>query len=301
MKTQRNILIAFILNLSFAFFEFFGGLIIGSIAILSDATHDLGDALSIGIAYFLERKSHRPADKGHTYGYLRYSVLGGLLTNVILFVGSIGVLVGAVSRLFRPVSIRFDGMIIFAVAGVAVNFIAARFTRGGDSVNQKAVNLHMLEDVLGWVVVLAGALVMRFTHLTVLDPLMSMGVAVYILYHAEKNLKATADLFLEKTPKGVDVNDLQGHLIEIDGVEDIHHLHIRSLDGVRYCATMHIRYSGDAHEVKELVRQELAEHGICHATLELEAPEEPCHHQGCDLHTAPSHTHHHHHHLSRGF
>lgn len=296
MKTQRNILIAFLLNLSFAVFEFLGGLMIGSVAILSDAVHDLGDAMSIGLAYFLERKSRRPADVRHTYGYLRYSVLGGLITTVILFVGSLAVIGSAVTRLIHPTPIHYDGMIVFALIGVAVNLIAARFTRDGDSVNQKAVNLHMLEDVLGWVVVLIGAVVMRFTDLTILDSLMSMAVAAYILWHAAKNLLAMTDLFLEKTPKGIDVDELQKHLLNLDGVLEIHHIHVRSLDGVRHSATMHVRYRGDGHRVKELIREELAEHGICHATLELEAEDESCHNRGCDLHTLELEKHHHHHH-----
>lgn len=298
MKTQQNILIAFILNLGFAVFELLGGLVIGSVAILSDAIHDLGDALSIGIAFFLERKSRRPADEGHTYGYLRYSVLGGLITTAILFVGSIAVIFSAIRRILSPSPIHYDGMIVFAIIGVAVNVAAAFITREGDSINQKAVNLHMLEDVLGWVVVLIGAVVMRFTDLVILDPLMSIGVSAYILYHATKNLLAAGDLFLEKTPKGIDVRELTDHILRIEGVVEIHHIHVRSLDGFRHCATMHIRHTGDSHQIKELVRRELAEHGICHATLELEAENEPCHNRGCDLHTTPSphHGHHHHHH-----
>lgn len=298
MKTQRNILIAFILNLGFAIFEILGGLVIGSVAILSDAIHDLGDSLSIGIAFFLERKSRRPPDSGHTYGYLRYSVLGGLITTTILFVGSIAVIYSAVCRILTPSPIQYDNMIVFAMIGVAVNFAAACFTKEGDSINQKAVNLHMLEDVLGWLVVLIGAVIMRFTQLTILDPLMSIGVATYILYHAARNLLAGIDLFLEKTPEGISIPDLISHIANIDGVIEVHHFHVRSLDGSHHCATMHIRCSGNAHRVKELVRQELAEHGIYHATLELEDENEPCHNRGCDLHAAPvpHHGHHHHHH-----
>ena len=296
MKTQRNILVAFILNLGFAIFEILGGLFIGSVAILSDAVHDLGDTFSIGIAYFLERKSRKAPDTRHTYGYLRYSVLGGLITTVILFIGSLVVIARAFRCILSPTPIHYDEMIIFALVGMAVNIFAAYFTREGDSINQKAVNLHMLEDVLGWIVVLAGAVIMRFTNLAILDPLISMGVAVFILFHAAKNLLATLDLFLEKTPKGIDVADLTAHLTAIEGVTDIHHLHIRSLDGERHSATMHVKCSGDAHRIKEQIREELAERGICHATLELETADEPCHHPGCNLHAinTPS-THHHHH------
>ena len=298
MKTQKNILVAFVLNLAFAVFEFVGGALTGSVAVLSDALHDLGDAASIGVSYVLERKSMRRPDERHTYGYLRYSVLGGLITTTILFIGSIAVIWGAVKRIFSPTPIHYDGMIVFAIIGVAVNIAAAFITREGDSINQKAVNLHMLEDVLGWVVVLVGAVVMRFTDLTILDPLMSIGVATYILYHAARNLLAGIDLFLEKTPEGISIPDLISHISNIDGVIEVHHFHVRSLDGSHHCATMHIRCSGNAHRVKELVRQELAEHGIYHATLELEDENEPCHNRGCDLHAAPvpHHGHHHHHH-----
>ena len=157
MKTERNILIAFILNLSFSIFEFVGGILTGSIAIASDAVHDLGDAASIGISYFLERKSKLPPNQFYTYGHARYSVLGGLITTLILLVGSSVVICNAVMRIFSPVEINYSGMILFAVVGVLINAFAAFFTRGGHSLNQRAVNLHMLEDVMGWVVVLCGA------------------------------------------------------------------------------------------------------------------------------------------------
>ncbi|MBR2499832.1 MAG: cation transporter, partial [Clostridia bacterium] len=144
MKTEKNILIAFILNLLFSVFEFVGGIITGSVAIISDAVHDTGDALSIGISYFLEKKSKKQPDKVYTYGYQRFSVMGSLITTVILLFGSIAVIYNAIVRLFNPVEINYSGMIVFAIIGVLVNFIAAYFTKEGDSLNQKAVNLHMI-------------------------------------------------------------------------------------------------------------------------------------------------------------
>ena len=164
MKTEKNILIAFVLNLSFSLIEFMGGIFTGSVAIISDSVHDMGDALSIGIAYALEKKSKKQPDEKYTYGYGRFSVLGGLITTVILFVGSVVVIINALDRIINPTEINYDGMIIFALVGVAINFAAAYFTREGDSINQRAVNLHMLEDVLGWAVVLLGAIFMRFTE-----------------------------------------------------------------------------------------------------------------------------------------
>ena len=295
MKTQKNILIAFILNLSFSIFEFVGGIFTGSIAILSDAIHDIGDATAIGLSYFLERKSLRQPDERHTYGYARYSVLGGFITTVILLGGSVAVIVNAVKRLFNPTEINYDGMIIFALVGAVVNFLAAYFTREGDSINQKAVNLHMLEDVLGWLVVLVGAVVMRFTDLYIIDPLMSIAVAVFILIGAVKNLKEVVDIFLEKTPEHISVSELKNHLLRIDGIVDVHHIHIRSLDGHYHYATMHIVSDVESYVIKEKVRAELIEHGIVHSTLELESIGEDCHSKICKVETC-THTHHHHHH-----
>lgn len=296
MKTDRNIFVAFILNLAFAIFELIGGIITGSIAVASDALHDIGDAISIGISYFLERKSKKQPDEIYTYGYGRFSVLGGAITTLILLLGSMAVICNAVLRILNPAPVHYDGMIVFAMVGVAVNFCAAWFTREGDSINQKAVNLHMLEDVLGWIVVLVGAIVMRFTDLVILDPLMSIGVAVFILMHAIKNLREVLFLFLEKLPRDMDVQEIHTHLMEIDGITDVHHMHIWSLDGQNNYATMHIVTDEDGHHIKEAVREELRHHGIHHATLELEAVGEHCDAVHCHVHHSHHCAHHHHHH-----
>lgn len=176
MKTERNILIAFILNLSFSIFEFVGGIVTGSVAIMSDAVHDIGDAASIGVSYFLEKKGEK------------YSLIGAFITTLTLLIGSLVTICNAISRLVDPAKINYDGMIVFAIVGVCVNLCAAFVTREGDSLNQKAVNLHMLEDVLGWIVVLAGAVAMRFTDFALIDPIMSIGVSAFILINAIRNL-----------------------------------------------------------------------------------------------------------------
>lgn len=295
MKTQRNILIAFILNLSFSVFEFFGGWLTGSVAIFSDAIHDLGDASCIGLSYFLERKSKKKPDKNFTFGYARYSVVGGVITTLVLLLGSVFVIYTAIARILHPVNIDYTKMIWFAVFGVVVNFIAAYYTREGDSINQRAVNLHMFEDVLGWSVVLIGAIVMRFTDFSLLDPIMSIGVAGFILLNAVKNLKGALDVFLEKVPKNADVDEIIEHVKHIDGIEDIHHLHVWSLDEQNIFVTMHVVTTRDFAEVKKEIREELEEHGIGHATLEMEKPGEDCHQTSCEIHSS-GHTHHHHHH-----
>lgn len=296
MKTEKNILIAFILNLSFSVFEFFGGIFTGSVAILSDAIHDIGDAMSIGVSYFLEKKSKKQPDEIYTYGYARFSVIGSVITTLILLFGSLAVIYNAIIRIFNPIEINYNGMIIFAVVGAVVNFFAAYFTREGDSLNQKAVNLHMLEDVLGWIVVLVGAIVMRFTNISIIDPIMSIAVALFIFINAIKNLKEVLDLFLEKIPNNISIEEIKNHIKEIDGVTDVHHIHIWSMDGFHNYATMHIVSNENSHKIKHLIRDELKEHGIEHVTLELEKENENCHEESCHIHHEKSHYHHHHHH-----
>lgn len=296
MKTEKNIFFAFILNLAFSVFEFIGGVFTGSVAIISDAIHDIGDATSIGVAFFLEKKSKKQPDKKYTYGYARYSVIGSVLTTLILLLGSAMIIYNAVLRIISPTEINYNGMIIFAIVGVCVNLGAALLTRDGDSLNQKAVNLHMLEDVLGWVVVLVGAIVMRFTDFYIIDPLMSIGVAIFILINALKNLKEILDLFLEKTPRDISIDEIAEHICEVEGVLSVHHIHVWSMDGHNNYATMHVVVKGDTHTIKHNIRGELKEHGIGHATLEIETEGEHCHEEHCHVEIASSSCHHHHHH-----
>ncbi len=297
MKTEKNILVAFVLNLMFSVFELVGGFFTGSVAIMSDALHDIGDAISIGLSYFLEKKSKKQPDTEYTFGYLRYSVTGSVFTTLILFSGSIMVIINALIKIINPDEINYNGMIIFAVIGVVVNLFATFATREGDSLNQRAVNLHMLEDTLGWIVVLIGAVIMRFTDLAILDPLMSIGVSIFIIINATKNLKEALELFLEKTPRGVNIEEIKKHVLAIQGVLDVHHIHVWSMDGNLNYATMHIVTNEFTHSMKEKIRQELKEHDICHVTLELETENEKCDAICCNVNNI-EHLHHHHHHHS---
>ncbi len=296
MKTEKNILIAFILNLSFSLLEFIGGIWTGSVSIVSDAVHDLGDAISIGISLFLEKKSKKQPDEAYTYGYARYSVLGGTLTALFLLLGSLFVIYNAAQRIIHPTAINYDGMLLFAVIGLCMNLCAALVTRHGKSLNQKAVNLHMLEDVLGWAVVLIGALVMRFTDLAILDPILSIAVALFILINSIRHLGEAVVIFLGKAPSCIDVKEMKLRLSQLAGVLDVHHIHLWTMDGQTNCATMHIVTNANPALIKESVRNELKACGIAHATLELETEGEPCPAANC--HTEQSHDcgHHHHHH-----
>ena len=297
-KTEKNILTAFILNIAFSIFELLGGIFTNSISIMSDAVHDLGDALSIGISLILEKISKKKPDDRYTYGYARYSVLGALITTIVLTVRSIFVIIGGLRRIVFPEVINYDGMIIFAIFGVIINFLAAYFTRDGDSINQKAVNLHMLEDVLGWVVVLIGSILMKFTNISLVDSIMSIGIAIFILINAFKNLKDILDLFLEKVPKNISVEEIKKHLLEIEGILNVHHIHIWSMDGYTNYSTMHIvTEEKNIKELKTKIREKMKKLNIYHTTIEIEDENDNCDQKECEIESNfEEHNHHHHHH-----
>ena len=295
MKTKRNIFIAFILNLFFSIFELIGGLFTGSVAITSDAIHDFGDAASIGIAYMLEKLSDKKPNKKYTFGYARFSVLGGLITTLILLASSIFVIYSSILRIIQPVPIDYNGMIIFAVVGLVVNLVATYFTHGGKSINQKSINLHMLEDVLGWLVVLIGSIVIRYTGLYVIDPIMSIMVALFITINSLKNLIEILGIILIKTPKNIRINQLIEHIKKVDGVIDLHHIHVWTLDGEINCATIHLVVKEINGEIKMKVKEEMEEHGISHTTIEMETSEENCNEISCNIKTEKQHCNHHHH------
>ncbi len=299
MRSEKNILVAFLLNLSFSLLELIGGAFTGSVAIVSDAVHDFGDALSIAISYFLEKKSKRSPDAKYTFGYGRYSVIGSVITTLVLMVGSVLVLVQAVQRLFAPQPVHSGGMLLLAAIGFAVNLVAAFVTREGDSLNQKAVNLHMLEDVIGWAVVLVGAAIMRLTDWMIIDPLLSVGMAIFILFHAVGHLKESLDLFLEAAPEEISVAEIRQAALAVEGVSDVHHVHIWSMDGSHNFATMHIITGTPCAELKTAVRHSMEKLHISHITMELESPDEHCAEPICcpaDTEHAHAHGHHHHHH-----
>ena len=293
----KKIMIAFLLNILFSIIEIIGGVITNSVSIMSDAIHDFGDALSIGISLLLEKISKKKPNDKYTYGYIRYSILGALIMTIILTIGSILVIISSINRLFNPVIINYDGMIVFAILGVIINFCAAYFTKGGKSMNQKAVNLHMLEDVLGWALVLVGSILMKYTDIRFIDSVMSIGIALFILINSFKNLKEIIDLFLEKVPNNISVEELREHIMEIKGVIDVHHIHVWSMDGYNNYSTMHVVVEGktDVVKIKNKIREEMLEHEIVHTTIEIENDDFECNNHDCEV-LVDTEIHHHHHH-----
>jgi cobalt-zinc-cadmium efflux system protein len=258
------------LNLCFAALEFIGGIITGSVAIMSDSLHDMGDAAGIGISYLLERKSNHAPDEKFTLGYARFSVLGGGFLNLSLVIGSVAVICNAVLRIINPTPVHHDRMILLAVLGIAINSLAAHFTHKSESLNQKAVGLHLLEDILGQITILVGAIAIRLTGFTIIDPLISIGTAIFILIHSAKNLCMALDIFLEKAPESINITDLKESLLAIPGISEILRIQIWTTDGKTHCATLHIIASEKRGEPKQKIRKLLSEYGIENITIEID-------------------------------
>ena len=288
-------LLAFVLNFSFSVLELVGGIVTNSISIISDAVHDLGDSVSIGTSLALEYKSTGKPDRQYTYGYLRYSVLGALITAVILFLGSAFVIYQSVCRLIAPSAVNYDGMLILAVIGIAVNGLAAYRTARGHSMNEKTLSLHMLEDVLGWGAVLIGSFVIKFTGWHWIDPMLSLGIAVFVLFHAFGHMRRVLFVLMEKAPSEICVDNLVRELQSVEKVRDIHHMHLWSMDGNAHFASLHaLIEENTTHTEFEALKRELRHilksHCVVHSTIELEYS--PCDDQYCHP-EVDTHEHHH--------
>ena len=273
--SDKKILTAFFLNLFFVFVEIFGGFFTNSFAILSDAIHDLGDCVAIGFAYVMEKLSKKAPDEKYTYGYRRYSLLSAIATSLLLVVSSVFVVCGAIIRLGEPQEIKAGIMLVVAVFGVIINGAAVIITRKGTGVNERAVSLHMLEDVLGWVAVLAGSALIYAFKWYFIDGILSLCIAVFLLIHSVINIKDVFAILLEKSPEGFDVQDYKDKISSIEGVENVHHLHIWSLDGERIMATLHVRLKekndiASYARIKATVEKISEEAGIEHLTVQID-------------------------------
>ena len=235
--SSNNIKVAFFLNFAFTILEIIGGLYVNSIAIISDAIHDLGDTISLGTSWYLEEKSYKKSNKKFSFGYKRFSLLGALINSVILIIGSLYVINEAVGRILEPEHTDAMGMIFFAVIGVLVNGYAAWKLSGGKTMNEKVASWHLLEDVLGWVAVLVVAIILNFKDIHYLDPALSLLITAYILWNVIIRLKQTLFIFLQGVPEELDINEIESKILNIDFVNSIHHMHIWSLEG-SFCYTL---------------------------------------------------------------
>lgn len=280
-RAVGNLQVAFLLNLLFAMVELAGGLWTNSIAVLADAVHDGGDVLTLGLSWYLQRMSQRQGDAKFTYGYRRFSVLGALISGIVLALGVSLVLWHAIPRLWDPPPVHAPGMMGLAVLGIVINGIAFYRLHGGATLSEQVIGWHLLEDVLGWTAVLLGGLVMSLWHFPTLDPLLSIGISLFILWNVLGKLRRVGLVFLQSVPEGFDVAEFTRKVEAIPKILSTHHTHLWTLDGQHHVLTTHlVMEPGTTREevvaAKSRIIDLLHPETFVHATIAVEFAGEPC-------------------------
>ena len=273
MKAKYTVWVAFFLNLSYAIVEFIAGGIFGSSAVLADSVHDLGDAIAIGISAFLETISNREEDRQYTLGYKRFSLLGALVTAVILITGSILVILENITKLFNPQPVNDEGILWLGIIAVSINVLASLVVRKGKTKNESILSLHFLEDTLGWLAVILMAIILRFTDWYILDPLLSLVISIFILTKAIPRFWSTLKIFLDAVPEGIETAELEKELAALANVKSVNQLSIWSMDGLENDAIVHVCLEEIEHMeyYKESIRNLLKDYGFQNVTIEVDA------------------------------
>ena len=273
MSSKRAIWLAFFLNLSYAIVEFIAGGVFGSSAVLADSVHDLGDAIAIGLSAFLETISNREEDSHYTLGYKRFSLLGALITAVILMTGSALVILENIRKLFHPQPINDEGILWLGIIAVSINVLASLVVRKGKTKNESILSLHFLEDTLGWIAVILMAIILRFTDWYILDPLLSLVISFFILSKAIPRFWSTLKIFLDAVPEGVDIKQVKSDLEQLEYVASVNQINLWTMDGLEKNAIIHVCLEHIKHmEVcKESIRDLLKDCGFQNITIEVDA------------------------------
>jgi cobalt-zinc-cadmium efflux system protein len=279
---EENLKLAFFLNFGFAIAEVIGGFYTNSIAIIADALHDIGDSVTLALSWRLEKLSKKDGDEKYSYGYKRYSLLSALIGGLILVVGSVIVILEAIKRIQNPQETNAKGMLIFAFVGIAINGYAALKAGKGKNMNSKMVFWHLLEDALGWAAVLVVSIIMLFNEkMVILDPVISLALAGFVLLNVGRNMKKTINLFLQGVPDSIEISEIENKIMDMEKIKDVHHTHIWSLDGEHHVLTTHIvlcldSKKEDIRRIKHVIRGFTEEYDLAHTTIEFEYLDEDC-------------------------
>ena len=279
MKSSQKMMIAFLLNVSFAIIEVIFGLAFHSSAVLADAVHDTGDALAIGLSTLLEKISNKKEDSRYTLGYKRYSLLGAILTSIILVIGSLSVLWENVPKVFAPEPVDYNGMLVLGIVAILVNLAASKVVSHGHSHNESILSLHFLEDILGWLAVILVSIVLRFTDWYFLDPLLSLLIAGFILSQALPKFWNNIKILLDHVPTDVDLGQLYQELESLDNIQAIAQLNVWTTDGIDKYAMIHICIDDieKSQQTRQAIHQLVKTYGIVSATIECDASMEEHH------------------------
>jgi cobalt-zinc-cadmium efflux system protein len=274
-EREARVRFAAFVNLAFTVVEIVGGLWTNSLAILSDALHDFGDSIALLVSWFFERGAKRAPDARYTFGYQRLSLFSALFAAAVLVGGSIVIIFQAIPRFFSPESVNAFGMVGLAVVGIAFNAAGFFLLKRGESLNEKVLSWHLLEDVLGWVGILVGGLVIYFWKFTLIDPIITVALTVFILYNVVRNLREAISILLQGVPKHINLEAVKQDIKSVRGVLNLHDIHIWSLEGETDVFSAHVVVDDETLEkrpqqTKQTIKDALKKHHIEHSTIELE-------------------------------
>lgn len=273
---ERRLLLALTLTGGFMVAEVIGGLVSGSLALIADAGHMATDTAALALAWFSTRLARRPATVLRSYGYHRAQVLAAFINGSALIGVSLWIVIEALQRIFAPVEVRGEMMLVVAALGLAVNIAAFAVLHGGGSenLNVRGALLHIVADLLGSAAAILGAIVIIFTGWMPIDPLLSILVALLIVRSAWSLVTRAWHVLMEGAPEGFDVDALVRELKEAaPGVIDVHHVHVWALTPERPLVTLHARIEEDAsheHVLFKLSKTLRERFGLEHATIQIE-------------------------------
>lgn len=281
MKKEFNLLnnkSTFLINLVFSILEVLGGFLTNSISLISGAIHDLSDSISICISYIFEKISKKEVNNKYSYGYLRFTYIGYFITSILLLIGSILMLSLSIPRLIDVKEVNYDAMILFSVFGILIY--------GYTAYSQKdKKDIHLLEDLIGWIIILIGSILIKVLNNFIIDPIIAILIALYILFQVYRYLKEVFEMIMSKTPKNININEITKEL-KNDNIKEIHHIHIWTLYKDSYCMTCHVVLNKQLSEneiinLKNSLKESLKKYKINHTTLEIEYQNENCNSKKC--------------------
>lgn len=272
-KAGENLAFVFFMNLAFNIIVIIGGLATNSMAILADCIHDMSDTISIALAWALEKVAQKDSTDSYSYGYQRFSILGAVIISIFVIIMAFVILSEAIPRLFSPEAVDAEGMLMVAVVGIIFKSISVYRLHEGETFNEKAILFHQLGDVFEWVAILILSLVLMFWDgAPYLDPFVSIGIALWLIFNLGRNLYRSVEVLLQKTPKNFDVDDFTVQILAIDGVNEIDDFHIWSLDGIDSVMTLKVDvdFGRDVGEIKKEIYSISNRYHVVDITIEFD-------------------------------
>ena len=272
-KAGENLAFVFFMNLIFNIVVIIGALATNSMAILADFIHDFSDTISIALAWFLERVAQKDSTDKYSYGYQRFSILGAVIISVFVIIMAFVILSEAIPRLFSPEGVDAGGMLVVAIVGIVFKSISVYKLHRGETFNEKAILFHQLGDGFEWIAILILSIVLIFWDgAPYLDPFVSIGIALWLIFNLGRNLYKSVEVLLQKTPDYFDVDEFKEAISNIDGINEIDDFHIWSLDGIDSVMTLKVNvdFGQNLDEIKKQIYIISKRYHVVDITVEFE-------------------------------